>query len=68
MNVKRLFVKDCEKYQKEITCYIYESVKNAAFEESFVVEQASQKYQELLDYIGKEKTIILIGLIIIACI
>lgn len=58
LNVKRLFVKDCEKYQKEITCYIYESVKNAAFEESFVVEQASQKYQELLDYIGKEKTII----------
>ncbi len=58
MKIKRLFAKDCEKYQKELTYYIYESVKNAAFEESYVEEQAYQKYQELHDYLDQEKAIV----------
>lgn len=62
-NVMRRVEKlDCEtvrRYKESIIRFIFESVKGSAYEESYLISDAEEKYEEMLIYISERKAIVL---------
>lgn len=56
--VKHLSVGEAMEYKKEIVRFIYESVKNTSYEESYLYADAEAKYEDLLSYMEEGNAIV----------
>ena len=59
MEIKKIDLEIAEKYIDDIAYFIYESVKMSAFEDSYCIDDAQQKANELRVYLKKDKAIVL---------
>lgn len=59
ITIQRLTIRDISIYKKDISEYVYESVKGANYEESYTREQAAEKTEELYAYAEADKAIAL---------
>lgn len=56
--IKQLSVGDAVGYKREIVRFIYESVKNTSYEESYLYADAEAKYEELLAHMEEGNAIV----------
>ncbi len=59
VEIKQLVLEDVLRYKEEISGFIYESVKMSNYEESYTMDLANKKTNELCDYIQNNEAIVL---------
>ncbi len=57
MKIIKLSSSNCDVYSEKLAQYIYESVKNSAFEKFCTYQEAVEKYSELKGYLQQNQTI-----------
>lgn len=56
--IKRLDVEDAVRHKKNIVRFIYESVKNTSYEDSYLPSDAESKYEDMLSHMAKGNAVV----------
>lgn len=59
INIQQMTFEDVLMYKDSIKIFIYESVKMSNYEESYTIDQAIEKTNELYDYVYNNKAIVI---------